>query len=86
MCNEYDEFREGSSYLSAGALEQVLREAVRIREEDVVRKPVTHVLTVSKQDAQRIIPKTQRGWVNEVYLTVQDLVTTTRENKTLTNH
>lgn len=60
MCDEYDELGEGSSYLGAGALEQVLGEAVGIRKEDVVRKPVTHILTVPKQNAQRIIPKTQK--------------------------
>ncbi len=45
--NEYNEFGEGSSNLCTGTLKQVLREAVRICKEDVVCKPVTHILTVS---------------------------------------
>lgn len=63
MCNEYDEFGKSPSNLCTGALKQVLREAVWICKEDVVCKPVTHILTMSQQDAKSIIPETKTSQV-----------------------
>lgn len=73
MCNEYDEFGKSPSNLCTGALKQVLREAVWICKEDVVCKPVTHILTMSQQDAKSIIPETKKKTlINKDQLTVEE--------------
>lgn len=56
MRNKYYELGEGPAHLCAGALQQVLGEAVGVGEEDVVCKPVAYILTVPQQDAEGIIP------------------------------
>lgn len=56
MSDEDDELGKCSADLSAGALQQILGEAVRVRKQDVVCKPVTNILTVSQQDAEGVIP------------------------------
>lgn len=56
VCNEDDEFGERAPDLGAGALQQVLGKAVGVGKQEVVCKPVAYILTVSQQDAQRIIP------------------------------
>lgn len=57
VCNEDDELGERPSDLGAGALQQVLREAVGVGKQDVVCKPVAYILAVSQKDAEAIIPR-----------------------------
>lgn len=54
--DEDDELGEGAPHLGARALEQVLGEAVGIRKQDVVCKPIADILTVSEQDAEGVVP------------------------------
>lgn len=54
--DEDDELGKCTADLSARALKQVLREAVGVREQNVVCKPIAYILTVSQQDAEGIIP------------------------------
>lgn len=56
VCDEDDEFGERAPDLGAGALQQVLGKAVGVGKQEVVCKPVAYILTVSQQDAKRIIP------------------------------
>lgn len=56
MSYEDDELGKSTTDLSARALQQVLREAVRVRKQNVVCKPEAYILTVSQQDAEGIIP------------------------------
>lgn len=55
-----DELGEGASHLGARALQQVLGEAVGVRKQDVVCKPIAYILTVSEQDAEGVVPV--QGW------------------------
>lgn len=64
MSDEDDELGEGAADLSARALEQVLREAVGVGEENVVCKPIAYILTVSQQDAEGVIPEGRGGQVS----------------------
>lgn len=57
MSDEDNELGKCPTDLSARALEQVLREPVRISKQNVVCKPVAYILTVSQQDAKGIIPR-----------------------------
>lgn len=61
--DEDDELGEGAPHLGARALEQVLGEAVGVRKQDVVCKPIADILTVSEQDAEGVVPG--RGGGNE---------------------
>lgn len=54
--DEDDELGEGASHLGARALEQVLGEAVGVRKQDVVCKPIADILAVSEQDAEGVVP------------------------------
>lgn len=54
--DEDDELGEGAAHLGARALQQVLGEAVGVRKQDVVCKPIANILTVSQQDAEGVIP------------------------------
>lgn len=54
--DEDDELGEGAPHLGARALEQVLGEAVGVRKQDVVCKPIADILTVSEQDAEGVVP------------------------------
>lgn len=56
MGDEDDELGEGAAHLGARALQQVLGEAVGVRKQDVVCKPIANILTVSQQDAEGVIP------------------------------
>lgn len=47
MGDEDDELGKCTTDLSARALKQVLREAVGVREQNVVCKPIAYILTVS---------------------------------------
>lgn len=57
VSDEDNELGKCPTDLSARALEQVLREPVRISKQNVVCKPVAYILTVSQQDAKGIIPR-----------------------------
>lgn len=57
MSDEDYELGKRSTDLSTWALEEILREPIRVSEQNVVCKPVTYILTVSQQDAESIIPR-----------------------------
>lgn len=61
MGDEDDELGEGAPHLGARALEQVLGEAVGVRKQDVVCKPIADILTVSEQDAEGVVPGRGEG-------------------------
>lgn len=56
MGDEDDELGKCATDLSARALEQVLREAVGVRKQNIVCKPIAYILTVSQQDAEGVVP------------------------------
>lgn len=56
VSDEDYELGECTTDLSARALKEVLREAVRVSEQNVVCKPIAYILTVSQQDAEGVIP------------------------------
>lgn len=57
VSDEDYELGKRSTDLSTWALEEILREAIRVSEQNVVCKPVAYILTVSQQDAERVIPR-----------------------------
>lgn len=57
MCNKYDELGKGPPHFRAGTLQQVLGEAIGVRKEHLVCKPEAHVLAVTQQDAECIVPR-----------------------------
>lgn len=57
VSDEDDELGKRAPHLSTRALKQVLREPVRISEQNVVCKPIAYILTVSQQDAEGVIPR-----------------------------
>lgn len=59
--DEDDELGEGAPHLGARALKQVLGEAVGVRKQDVVCKPIADILTVSEQDAEGVVPGRGEG-------------------------
>lgn len=56
MSDEDDELGKCTTDLGARALEQVLREPVGVRKQNIVCKPIAYILTVSQQDAEGVIP------------------------------
>lgn len=66
MSYEDDELGKSTTNLSTWALQQVFREAVRVRKQNVVCKPEAYILTVSQQDAKGIIPENKH--IREIYL------------------
>lgn len=57
---EDDELGKSTTNLSTWALQQVFREAVRVRKQNVVCKPEAYILTVSQQDAEGIVPENKK--------------------------
>lgn len=57
MGDEDDELGKCATDLSTRALEQVLREAVGVRKQNIVCKPIAYILTVSQQDAEGVVPE-----------------------------
>lgn len=57
MSDEDYELGKRPTNLCARALEQVLGEAIGVSKENIVRKPIAYILTVSQQDAEGVIPK-----------------------------
>lgn len=55
--DEDDELGKCATDLSTRALEQVLREAVGVRKQNIVCKPIAYILTVSQQDAEGVVPE-----------------------------
>lgn len=64
MSDEDYELGERPADLGAGALQQVLGEAIGVSKEDIVCKPIAYILTVSQQDAKGVIPKIAEGKKN----------------------
>lgn len=56
VSDEDDELGKCTTDLGARALEQVLREPVGVRKQNIVCKPIAYILTVSQQDAEGVIP------------------------------
>lgn len=61
MSYEDDELGKSTTNLSTWALQQVFREAVRVRKQNVVCKPEAYILTVSQQDAEGIVPGNEQN-------------------------
>lgn len=58
--NENDQLRKRAPHFGAGALQEVFREAIGNVEKDVMRKPKAHILAVTEENAQGIIPKIKK--------------------------
>lgn len=72
MCDENDQLCKRAPHFRTGALQEVFREAIGNIEKDVVSKPKAHILAVTKENTQCIIPDIKKkksmnsntGWVS----------------------
>lgn len=80
--DEDDELGEGAPHLGARALEQVLGEAVGVRKQDVVCKPIADILTVSEQDAEGVVPGRGEGETRDFFFLREGLKTLPSSSQT----